>query len=213
MSSSSKELIRVLIADDHPVIREGLAVILKSHKGIKVVAEAADGAEACELYDKYSPDVLMLDLRMPNKDGLQVVTELMATRRPKPRIIVMTTYETEGDVRRALSAGAKGYLVKGALEEQIVETVRRVAAGEALFPPKIASKFAESLAHPELSQRELEVLQHVAAGKSNREIAKELCITEHTVKAHLKSILAKLDAIGRTEAIAIAASRGLITKC
>ena len=212
MNSSSKEIIRVLIADDHPVIREGLAAILESQKDIKVIAEATNGEEACKLYDKHSPDVLMLDLRMPKKDGLEVVTELMLTRLPKPRIIVMTTYETEEDIRRALGAGAKSYLVKGALSEQIVETVRRVARGEASFPPKIASKLAESLSHPELSERELQVLQYIAAGKSNREIAKQLFITEHTVKAHVKSILGKLGAVGRTEAIAIAANRGLITR-
>jgi len=212
VNSSSAKIIRVLIADDHPVIREGLGTILRSAKDIKVVAEAADGEEACILYDQHSPDVLILDLRMPKKDGLQVVTELMSTRRPKPRILIMTTYETEEDIRRALGAGARGYLVKGALSAQIVETIRKVAAGEALFPPKIASKLAESLAHPELSGRELQVLHCIAAGKSNREIAKQLSITEHTVKAHVKSILVKLGAMGRTEAIAIATRRGLITE-
>jgi two-component system, NarL family, response regulator len=210
MKPSPTKIIRVLIADDHPIIREGLAAILRSENDIKIVAEAGDGEEACKLYDQHSPDVLMLDLRMPKKDGLQAVTELMSSRRPKPRIIVMTTYETEEDVRCALRAGAKGYLVKGALSAQILETVRRVAGGEALFPAKIASKLAESLAHPKLSVRELQVLQHIAAGRSNREIAQQLYITEHTVKAHVKSILAKLGAMGRTQAIAIAAKRGLI---
>jgi two-component system NarL family response regulator len=188
-----------------------LAAILKSEKDIRIVAEAANGEEACVLYDRHSPDVLMLDLRMPGKDGLQVITELMALKRPKPRIIVMTTYETEEDVRRALRAGAKGYLVKGALPEQIVETVRRVAGGEGSVPPKIASKLTESLSHPELSPRELEVLRLVASGRSNKEIGQQLQVTEHTVKAHLKSMLAKLGAIGRTEAIAIATKRGLIS--
>lgn len=212
MKPPPREAIRVLIADDHPVIREGLGAILRSTNDIKIVAEAVDGEEACKLYDQHFPDVLMLDLRMPKKDGLQVVTELMSTRRPKPRIIVMTTYETEEDIRHALGAGAKGYLVKGALSEQIVETVRRVARGEAFFTPKITSKLAESLAHPKLSDREREVLQYIAIGKSNREIAQQLNITEHTVKAHVKSILTKLGATGRTEAIAIAANRGLIKR-
>jgi two-component system, NarL family, response regulator len=152
----------------------------------------------------------MLDLRMPRKDGLQVVTELMSSRRPKPRIIVMTTYETEEDVRRALQAGAKSYLVKGALPEQILDVVRRVASGEALVPSKIASMLTESLGHPELSPRELQVLRRLAAGNSNKEIGQMLQITEHTVKAHVKSILVKLGAMGRTEAIAIAMKRGLI---
>ena len=150
MKSSSANIIRVLIADDHPVVREGLSAILRSEKDIKIVAEAADGEEACKLYDRHSPDVVILDLRMPKKDGLQVVTELMSSRRPKPRIIVMTTYETEEDVRRALRAGAKSYLVKGALSEQILETVRKVAEGEASVSPKIASKLTDSLARPEL---------------------------------------------------------------
>jgi len=212
MKSSRTNVIRVLIADDHPVVREGLAAILRSESDIQVVAEAADGAQACAFYDQYLPDVLILDLRMPRKDGLQVVTELISSRRPKPRIIVMTTYETEDDVRRALQAGAKSYLVKGALPEQILETVRRVAAGEALVSSKIASVFTESLAHPELSPRELQVLRRLAAGDSNKEIGQMLQITEHTVKAHVKSLLVKLDATGRTEAIAIAIKRGLIRK-
>src|SRR6202000_3328417 len=138
MKSSSSNVIRVLIADDHPVVREGLAAILRSELDIHVVAEATDGVDACALYDEHLPDVVILDLRMPRKDGLKVVTELMSSRRPKPRIIVMTTYETEEDVRRALQAGAENYLVKGALPERILETVRRVAAGEALVPSKIA---------------------------------------------------------------------------
>jgi two-component system NarL family response regulator len=210
MKSSPTNVIRVLIADDHPVVREGLAAILRSEPDIQVVAEATDGAHACALYDQYLPDVLILDLRMPRKDGLQVVTELTSSRRPKPRIIVMTTYETEDDVRRALQAGAKSYLVKGALPEQILETVRRVAAGEALVPSKIASVLTESLARPELSPRELQVLRRLAAGDSNKEIGQMLQITEHTVKVHVKSILVKLSATGRTEAIAIAIKRGLI---
>jgi two-component system, NarL family, response regulator len=210
MKPSPTNVIRVLIADDHPIVREGLAAILGTQKDIKVVAEAADGEEACLLYDKHSPDVIFLDLRMPKKDGLQVVTELISSRRPKPRIIVMTTYETEEDVRRALRAGAKGYLLKGAQPEQIVETVRRVAAGESLVSAKIARTLTESLAHPELSTRELQVLRHMAAGESNKEIGQRLNITEHTVKAHVQSILGKLDAAGRTEAIAVAVKRGLI---
>jgi two-component system, NarL family, response regulator len=210
MKSAPANVIRVLIADDHPVVREGLAAILRSEPDIQVIAEATDGAHACVLYDQHLPDVVMLDLRMPRKDGLQVVTELMSSRRPKPRIIVMTTYETEEDVRRALQAGAKSYLVKGALPEQILDVVRRVASGEALVPSKIASMLTESLGHPELSPRELQVLRRLAAGNSNKEIGQMLQITEHTVKAHVKSILVKLGAMGRTEAIAIAMKRGLI---
>jgi two-component system, NarL family, response regulator len=210
MKSFPANVIRVLIADDHPVVREGLAAILRSERDIQVIGEAADGVDVCALYDQTLPDVVMLDLRMPRKDGLQVVTELMSSRRPKPRIIVMTTYETEEDVRRALQAGAKSYLVKGALPEQILETVRRVAAGEALVPSRIASMLTESLGRAELSPREVQVLRQLADGNSNKEIGQKLKITEHTVKAHVKSILVKLGAVGRTEAIAIARKRGLI---
>lgn len=210
MKSSTANVIRVLIADDHPVVREGLAAILRSEPDIRVVAEATDGVHACALYDQHLPDVVILDLRMPRKDGLQVVTELMSSRRPRPRIIVMTTYETEEDVRRALQTGAKAYLVKGALPEQILETVRRVAGGEALVPASIASVLTQSLSHPELSPRELQVLRQMAAGDSNKEIGQKLNITEHTVKAHVKAILLKLDAVGRTEAITVAMKRGLL---
>jgi two-component system NarL family response regulator len=210
MKSSPANVIRVLIADDHPVVREGLVAILRSERDIQVVAEATDGVHACVLYDQHLPDVVILDLRMPRKDGLQVVTELMSSRRPKPRIIVMTTYETEEDVRRALQAGAKAYLVKGALPEQILETLRRVASGEALVPARIASVLTDSLSRPELSSRELQVLRQMAAGDSNKEIGQKLNITEHTVKAHVKAILLKLSAAGRTEAIAIAMKRGLL---
>ena len=208
-SPSATNAISVLIADDHPVVREGLAAIFKTQKDIKVVAEATNGEEALELCNQHSPDVLLLDLRMPKKDGLQVITEL-AARPSKPRTIVMTTYESEEDIRRALKAGAKGYLVKGAPPQQIRESVRRVAAGESLLPAAIASKLAESMAHPELSKRERQVLEYIANGRSNKEIGQILYISEHTVKTHVKSILTKLDAIGRTEAIAVGIQRGLI---
>jgi two-component system NarL family response regulator len=202
--------IRVLLADDHPVVRQGLATILKSQKDIKIVAEAADGEEACELYDQLSPDVLVLDLRMPKKDGLQVVAELVARRVSKPRIIVMTAYETEEDIRQALKVGAKAFLVKGSHPQQIREAVRRVARGESFLPPEIGFKLAESMSHPELSNRETEILRYLACGRSNKEIGRALYICEGTVKHHVKSILRKLDAIGRSEAMAIATRRGLV---
>jgi two-component system NarL family response regulator len=207
---SSSDVITLMIVDDHPVVREGLAAIFKSQKDIKIVAEAGDGDEACKLYDKLTPDVILLDLRMPNKDGLHAISELMTRNPPKPRIIVMTTYESEEDIRRTLKAGAKGYLAKGTAPQEIREAVRKVAKGDSLLPPSIASKLAQSMAHPELSERELQVLQYMANGRSNKEIGQVLYISENTVKAHVKSILAKLDAMGRTEAIAIAIKRGLI---
>jgi DNA-binding NarL/FixJ family response regulator len=174
------------------------------------VGEAADGKEACELYHQHSPDVLLVDLRMPGKDGLQVVTDLMSGRAPKPRIIVITTYESEEDIRRAVGAGARGYLLKVADPQQIEEAVRTVAAGGTLFPTEISLKLAESMAHPDLTKRELEVLQYIANGRSNKEIGTILYISEATVKGHVRSILTKLEAIGRAEAIAIATKRGLI---
>jgi two-component system NarL family response regulator len=206
-STSPTKAITVLIADDHPVVREGLVAIFKSQKDLKVIAEASNGEEVCEICQKLSPDVLLLDLRMPKKDGLQAITELMAHGATKPRIIVMTTYESEEDIRRALKAGAKGYLVKGTAPQQIREAVRKVAEGESLLPAAVAAKLAESMAHPELSERERQVLQYMANGRSNKEIGQVLYISENTVKAHVKSILTKLDAMGRTEAIAIALQR------
>ena len=209
-SAERQTPITVVVADDHPVVRQGLTEILNSQNDIKVIAEAANGKEACELYDQHSPDVLIVDLRMPEKDGLQVVAELMSGRAPKPRIIVITTYESEEDIRRAVSAGAKGYLLKAADAQQIEEAVRAVAAGRTLFPTEITLKLAESVAHPALTKRELEVLQYIANGRSNKEIGAILYISEPTVKGHVRSILATLEAIGRAEAIAIARKRGLI---
>jgi len=208
--NTSPGQIRVVIADDHPVARQGLSAILGSLDNVKVVAEAADGEEACKLYHEHSPDVLIVDLRMPKKDGLQVVEELMAGGPPKPRIIVITTYEDEEDIRGALTAGAKGYLVKAADFDEIEETLRAVAAGGSFFPPAITLKLVEAVAHPELSKRERQVLEYLANGRSNKEIGAILYVSELTVKGHVRSILEKLDAKGRSEAIAIALNRGLI---
>jgi two-component system, NarL family, response regulator len=207
---ASTDPISVVIADDHPLVRESLAAIFKSQKDIKVVAEATNGEEALELCNRHLPDVLLLDLRMPKKDGLQVITELMAQRVGKPKVIVMTTYQSEEDIRRALKAGAKGYPVKGTAPQQIREAVRAVAAGKSLLPSSVAAKLANSMARPELSERERQVLKYMANGRSTKEIGQTLCISESTVKAHVQSILTKLNAMGRTEAVAIAVKRGLI---
>jgi two-component system NarL family response regulator len=202
--------ITVVVADDHPVTREGLTAILNSEEDIQVVAEAANGEEACKVCDQLRPDVLMLDLRLPRKDGLQVLLELKSRRVSRPRVIIMTTYDCEQDVCRAARAGAKAYLVKVAVAQQIRETVRRVAEDKTFFSPEIALKLAESMSHPELSKREIQVLQHLACGKSNKEIGCALYVCEGTIKYHVGSVLRKLNAVGRAEAIAIAVRRGLL---
>jgi two-component system, NarL family, response regulator len=212
MSSSadpSENSIRILIADDHPVVREGLTAILQLEEDLEVVGQAYDGHEACRLYRELSPDILILDLRMPKKDGIEVVTELMSER-PRPRIIILTHSAKAEDLRRALAAGAKSYLLKGAEPEQVCDTIREVYSGKSSLPRDLAAKLVDSMAQPQLSERELEILKQMALGKSNKEIGQVLHISEFTVKNHVRSILKKLDAIGRTEAIAIATGRGLI---
>lgn len=212
MSSSaapSDNEIRILIADDHPVVREGLAAIIDLESDLKVVGQAHDGEEACRVYRQLSPDILILDLRMPKRDGIEVVTELMSER-PRPRIIILTHSAKAEDLRRALGAGAKSYLLKGAEPQQVCDTIREVFAGNSSLPRDLAAKLVDSMAQPELSERELQILRQMAVGKSNKEIGQVLYISEFTVKNHVRAILKKLNAIGRTEAIAIASGRGLI---
>jgi DNA-binding NarL/FixJ family response regulator len=208
-AKSSGSEIRILIADDHPVVREGILTILALQSDLKVVGQARDGEEACLLYDQLSPDILILDLRMPKKDGQDVVTELMS-RKPRPRIIVLTNSAKTEDLRRSLTAGVKGYLLKGAEPRQVWDTIREVFAGKSSLPQDVAAQLADSIAQPQLSRRELQVLNQMGLGKSNKEIGQILYISEYTVKSHVKAILKKLNAIGRTEAIAIASERGLI---
>jgi two-component system, NarL family, response regulator len=202
--------IRILIADDYPVVREGLLEILNREDDMIVIGEATNGEEACLLYDKLSPDIVLLDLRMPKKDGLQVLIELMSRRVGKARIIVMSAYGTEQDICHAFRAQAKAFLGKDALPQQIREAIRKVAKGESFISPEIGFKLAEAISRPELSRRETQVLQYLARGKSNKEIGRILFISEGTVKLHVKAILRKLPAVGRSEAAAIAARRGLI---
>jgi two-component system, NarL family, response regulator len=209
-SDSCARPITVVIADDHPVVREGLAALLNSQSDIKVVAEATNGEDTLKMCDQHFPDVLLLDLRMPKKDGLQVMTELAARTASGPRVIVMTTYDSEDDIRRSVKSGAKGYLVKDAAPQQIRESVRRVAAGGSVLSSNLATKLAESIARPELSTRERQVLKYLANGRSNKEIARVLYISEHTAKAHVRAIMTKLNADSRAEVIAIAIKRGLI---
>jgi len=207
---SDESPVTVLVADDHPVILEGLIKILNSQKDIRVVASAADGEEVINLYYQSLPDVLILDLRLPKKDGLEVLNELMARRNSEPRVIIMTTFDCEEAIFKAVRAGAKGYLVKVADAQEIREAVRRVAKGEPFFPAEVGLKLAKSIASPRLSKREMDVLEGLASGKGNREIGHVLDISEGTIKFHVKAILRKLHAIGRAEAVAVATRRGII---
>jgi two-component system NarL family response regulator len=202
--------ITVVVADDHPVVREGLTTILNAQKDIRVVADAADGDEACKLYHQFLPNVLILDLRLPKKDGLQVLKELMGRGQSKPRAIIITTFDCEQAILQCVQAGAKAFLAKIADPQEIREAVRRVAKGETFFPAEIGLKLAKSMSCPRLSKRELEVLECLASGKSNKEIGHALDISEGTIKFHVKSILRKLDAIGRAEAVAVASRRGIL---
>ena len=201
--------IRVLIVDDHLVIRHGLAAMLAHGKEFRVVGEASDGEMAVVRYDELLPDVVLLDLRMPKKDGFQVLVELMG-RRPRPHVMVLSAYDGDEDVRRALKTGALAYLRKDALCELLWETVRQVHAGKVVLPPEMASKIGGALAKPELSDRELQVLQMLALGRSNKQVSQALFIAEGTTKTHVTTILEKLDASSRSEAIVVAAKRGLV---
>ena len=201
--------IRIVIADDHVVVRDGIAAILGMQPDMKVVAQASDGEEACALFEKHAPDLLLLDLRMPKMDGLDVVRRIHSWR-PGARIVIVTTYDDDEDIFLSLKAGAQGYLLKDASRQQILEAIRVVHAGQRYIPAKIAIKMAEHVSRPALTVREHEVLRRMACGKSNKEIGESLFISEGTVKTHMKSILAKLGAAGRTEAIAIASQRGLV---
>ena len=201
--------IRVLVADDHPVVRQGVIANVKPQRDMMVVAEAGDGVEALALIKEHSPDVVLLDLRMPAMDGLDVIAEVNNAKL-KSKVIIMTTFESEEDVHRSVKAGARGYLLKDSTQEEILDAIRRVSLGETYLPARIVQKVAEGIRKPELSPREIEVLQCVASGKSNKEIGAQLFISEGTVKTHVKSLLEKLSVVGRTGAIREAVHRGLV---
>ena len=201
--------IRVLIADDHVTVREGLAAIIGRQADMSVAGEAATGREAIELWQKCSPDVTLIDLRMPIMDGVSAIGEICRMN-SAARIIVLTTFDTDNDISRAVKAGAKGYLLKDAQREELLDCIRKVHAGETCIPPSVVAKLAASMRSESLSARELEVLTLLARGQSNKEIAMELRISETTVKSHLRSLFAKLDVLSRTEAITVASRRGLV---
>jgi two-component system NarL family response regulator len=206
---ASQDKIRVLVADDHPVVRQGVMANVKPQDDMTVVAEAGDGVEALALIKEHLPDVVLLDLRMPGMDGLDVLAEVNTSKLPS-KVIIMTTFESEEDVHRSIKAGARGYLLKDSSQEEILDAIRRVNLGETYLPARIVQKVAEGMRKPELSPREIEVLQCVAAGKSNKEIGTQLFIAEGTVKTHVKSLLEKLAVVGRTAAIKEAVHRGLV---
>ena len=201
--------IGVVIADDHSVVREGLASLIGRKPDMKVLGEASNGREAIELWLKVRPDVMLLDLRMPELDGVSVIREIRA-QDEDARIVVLTTFDGDEDIYRALKAGAKAYLLKDVAREALMECIRRVYQGETFVPPPLAAKLAERLSGDALSAREIDVLKLIAEGKSNKEIGSKLFISEGTVKSHVKGIFAKLNVISRTEAVATATRRGLI---
>ena len=208
-SGAEKKRIRILIADDHTVVREGLVALVKRKSDMVIVAAASNGREAVDLWKQYRPDVTLLDLRMPELDGVGAIKEIRDVD-PNAQIVVLTTYDGDEDIYRAIKAGAKAYLLKDTARDALVDCVRRVHAGETYLPPSLAAKLAERVSGAALSQREMEVLQRMATGKSNKEIGAELFISDGTVKTHVSSIFTKLDVVSRTEAIATATRRGLI---
>ena len=207
--SSSAESIRVLVADDHPVVRTGLASVLVQQPGIELVAEAENGERAVALYRKHRPDVCLMDLRMPVMDGIEAIRTI-TTDFPEARILALTTYEGDADIRRALEAGARGYLFKDMLLLDVVEAVRAVRRGEQVIPHAVAERLAEFPERSELTERELDVLQLVARGLSNKQVAGVMGRTDETVKIHLKNVFTKLGVADRTEAVTVAIARGLI---
>jgi len=205
-----KTRIRVLIADDHGVVREGLVSMIQRNKAdMTVVGEASNGREAVELWKEHRPDVTLLDLRMPELDGVDAIKAIRADHE-KARIIVLTTFDGDEDIYRAIQAGAKGYLLKDVPREALMDCIRRVHAGETSVPVHLVAKLADRLSGDTLSKREIEVLKLMAKGKSNKEIASALFISEGTVKSHLRHILEKLGAKDRAEALSIGIRRGII---
>ena len=201
--------IRVMIVDDHPLMRSGIAGEINSQRDMQVVAEASNGVEAIAAYRVHRPDVTLMDIRMPDMGGIEAITQIRATY-PAAKFVVLTSSAGDVQAMRALQAGATGYLLKNLLRTELIDTIRVVHSGRRKIPGEIAQQIAEHAMEDVVSARELEVLRGVSQGKANKIIADDLCISEHTVKNHIKSILSKLDASDRTDAVVIAIRRGYI---
>jgi len=207
--STDPGLIRILAVDDHPMLREGIAALVASQSDMKLAGEASNGREALEQFRKHRPDVTLMDLQMPDMDGIEAMVAI-CTEFPEARIIVLTTYKGDIQVLRALKAGARAYLLKGLLRKELLETIRAVHAGQKRIPPEVAAELADHAIDDALTSREIDVLRLIAGGNANKLVADRLSITEETVKGHVKNILSKLGASDRTHAVTIALKRGII---
>jgi len=207
--SVDNRVIRVLTVDDHALLREGIASLVNEEPDMKLVAEASTGEEAIEKFRQHHPDITLMDLQMPNVNGIEAIQRIQSEF-PGARIIVLTTYTGDVQVVRALKAGARGYLLKGHVHRELLDTIRAVDAGQKRIPPEIATELAEHNADDDLTQREIDVLRLIAAGNANKQIADQLSIGEATVRGHVTNILSKLGANDRTHAVTIGLSRGII---
>jgi DNA-binding NarL/FixJ family response regulator len=201
--------IHVLSVDDHPLLREGIAAIIDNEPDMHMVAQAATGADAVQKFRELQPDVTLMDLRLPDMSGIDALIAIRS-QFPEARIIMLTTFEGDVEIQRALQAGARGYLLKSMPPRDLVEVIRQVHAGKKRVPPEVASSLAEHMSDDALTAREVDVLRHVAGGNRNRDIAEKLFISEETVKVHIKHIMDKLGASDRTQAVAIGVRRGII---
>ena len=206
---SDQARIRILTVDDHPLMREGIAAMIKSQADMRLVAEAGDGRDAIQTFREHQPDVTLMDIRLPGMSGIDTLIAIRAEF-PEARILMLTTFEGDVEIQRALQAGARGYMLKSMPPGELLAGIREVHAGRKRIPPEVAAQLAEHMGEEALTARELEVLQQVAGGHRNRDIAGRLCIAEETVKVHVKHIMEKLGARDRTEAAAIALRRGII---